>query len=90
MTMPSIDIRLDGDGALKEWEGRVLEHRTNMIMTGLRDGTASGKPTFMFALEMPGGTALVIETSALLLEASIRAFKARWGLDTNKPFDGQV
>lgn len=88
--MPSIDLRLDGDGALKEWEGRRIDHRTTMIMTGLRDGTESGKPTFMFGIELPDGSCVVVETSALLIEAGIRAFKARWGLVTTQPFEGQV
>ncbi len=90
MTMPSIDLRLDGDGALKQWEGRQIDHRTSMIMTGLPDDMSSGRPSFMFAFEMPDGSCVVVETSALLLEASIRAFKARWGLDTSRPFEGQV
>lgn len=90
MVMPSLDIRLDGDGALKAWEGRKIDHRGSMIMTGLRDGMSSGRPSFMFAFEMPDGSCVVVETSALLLETAIRSFKARWGLDTSRPFEGQV
>lgn len=90
MTMPSIDIRLDGDNAFTDWREKTPHHFTTFRMTGLRDGMASGKPSLMFATELPDGSIVVLETSALLLETSLRAFKARWGLDTSQPFEGQV
>lgn len=88
--MPSIDVRLDGDNAFADWRDKTPHHFTTFRMTGLRDGMVSGKPCFMFAAELPDGSVVVLETSAQLLEASIRAFKARWGLDTSKPFYEQV
>jgi len=90
VTMPSIDLRLAGDNAFEDWRDKSPHHFTSFRMTGLRDGMESGKPCFMFAAELPDGSFVVLETSALLLESSIRAFKARWNLDTSKPFEGQV
>lgn len=90
MTMPSLDMRLNGDGAFDDWVGKEPHHYTHFRMTGLRDGMSSGKPSLMFGVELPDGSFVVLETSGMLLEASIRAFKARWGLDTSRPFEGQV
>jgi hypothetical protein len=80
MTMPSIDIRLDGDNAFPDWAEKRIQHFTTFRMTGLRDGMASGKPSLMMGVETADGTVVVLETSYALLDNALRAFRARWGL----------
>ena len=81
----SIDLRLDGDGAFADFRGRPSEHKTTFLMTGLRDGMTSGRPLLMFAVELADGKVVYIETSLRLMETSINALKARWGMPTTPP-----
>lgn len=80
MTMGSIDIRLDSDGAFKDWVDKPAHHFTSFRMTGLKDGTQGGKPTLMFAHELEDGSVVYLETTLALIENALRAFKIRWGL----------
>jgi hypothetical protein len=81
MTMPSIDLRLDGDGAFKDLADRPREEHTSFKMTGLKRGTAAGRPTLMLACELEDGRVVFLQTTLALMENSIGALKARWEME---------
>lgn len=88
MSMGSIDLKLVGDDAFKDWATRPMVHHTSFRMTGLRDGTVEGNPVIMFGAEMPDGqTVVVFETTLRLLENCISALKARWTFEGH-PYEG--
>lgn len=80
MTMPHIDLALNGDNAWPDWADKPMQHFTAFRMTGLRDGMASGKPSFSIGVELEDGSVVILETSYTLLDNALRAFRARWGI----------
>jgi hypothetical protein len=78
MTMPSIDLRLAGEGAFADWQDKTIEKFTTFRMSGFKDGMASGNPSVCFAVELEDGRVVYLETSLMLLEAGISGLKARW------------
>ena len=58
----------------------VTEHQGELIVGGMPQGTESGKPTVMLALEQPGGHGfLVAETTLSLFLTAADVLKAKYG-----------
>jgi len=75
MSRPTIDLRLDGDGAWPDLEDRPIIHLTDIGMSGLRDGMKGGGPSIVFRLDLPDGQTVIAETSLGLLESALNALK---------------
>jgi hypothetical protein len=92
--MPSMQIILDGDGAwqdLREKEAQCQfihlgEEAPPIQVAGLAGGMQSGAPSVAFRIDLPDGTAVMVETSLALFLTAAEAFKARYG----DPREGKV
>lgn len=89
--MPSLHVLTDIEeaGGLELLKGREpgdVIHLSNDAVVeigGLRDGTASGKPSVAMAFKLPPGTGdakvVVFQTTLDLLETAVRAIRAAQG-----------
>lgn len=80
MTMPRIDLNLDGDGAWPDLAGRTdVIHLTGPIgMAAVPAGMSSGRTSVALRLGLPDGRTVVAETSLRALAAAVRAMLARY------------
>lgn len=79
--MESLTIILDlTNQGFREGEYGVTEHKGEMVIGGMPQGTEDANPTVMIGLEQPGGNGyLVAETTLALLLTAAEALKARHG-----------
>ena len=85
--MPTIVLKLNGDGAHPDLAGKIgtdqVVHLGNeappIQLSGLENGMSSGKPSVMIRLDLPDGRTVLAETSLALLLIAADAFKARFG-----------
>lgn len=83
--MPEIRIVLDpektGLGIEPDpWRARVmLPPETEVVVTGLPDGTSGGMPVVMFAMKMPSGDLVMLEMTWRLFSSVYHAFLGRFG-----------
>lgn len=76
--MPALDIILEGDGSLKDLQGRLEDGRLTKVIL-LPTGMASGKPSVSVVVETADGRAVLGQTSLALFLSAADAFKARHG-----------
>lgn len=82
----SIDLKLEGDGAFADWQGRQIMHLGNgssIRIAVLERGMSSGLPSLAIGIDLRGfdgrtGDALLIETSARLFVTVAEAIKAKF------------
>jgi hypothetical protein len=77
--VPSIDIRVDGDGQFPELEGRHVHHVQDFVVTALTGGMASGMPSVAIIIPLPDGSVVFAESSLRLLLTAADALKAKYG-----------
>lgn len=82
--MPSLGIKLDGDGAWPDLALRRddiihLANDANFEMTGLANGTSGGLPSVAFRLDLPDGRVVIAETTWRLFEMAYKAFLGKFG-----------
>lgn len=82
--MLNMRIVPEGDGQFPELreaarEGRLIESKATMTITGLAAGMASGKPSVAIIIELPDGRVLFAETSLALFLSAADALRARHG-----------
>ncbi len=76
--MPHMDIQLEGDGAFKDVDLSKMVHTTQAITVAyLENGTASGKGSVSFGIELPDGTFVIAETTAALFITAAKTIEAR-------------
>lgn len=75
---PGVTLILEGDGALKEHVGRIVESEAMPKVICLDGGMESGLPSVMLAFQLPDGTMAVCQTSARAFVAAARGITARW------------
>lgn len=54
---------------------------TELVVSGLKDGMASGSPSIMFGFKLPDGKIVIAETSWKLFAAAYAAFAGKFGLE---------
>ncbi len=64
---------------LQDGEYQVAKHEGALIVGGMPEGTDSGKPTVMVALDLEDGVFLVAETTLALFLTAADGLKARYG-----------
>jgi hypothetical protein len=80
MSMPVIDLKVDGDDAWTDTQlSEIIDCGTTIKMAGLRGGMGSGKPSVAIRLDLPDGRAAIAQTSLAMLETVTRALIARYG-----------
>jgi len=80
MSMPVIDLKLDGDAAWPDLPDReVLDCGARIGMAGLEAGMASGKTSVAVRVDLPDGRVAIVQTSLAALETAVRALVARYG-----------
>lgn len=78
--MPSIDIRLNGDGAFSDVPPEKLIHNLNPLRVScLAAGMQSGKPSVAIGVFLDDGGCVITETSLALFLAAADALRARYG-----------
>jgi hypothetical protein len=83
--MPSIDLRLVGDGAIPEMaealaKGKV-HHVESIVLSGLDAGMQSGRPSVVIAIPLPDGSWVYAQSSMRLFLACAKALEIRFGPD---------
>lgn len=59
-------------------DGRLIHHTKGFTVGGLSAGMESGRPSVMMIFDgLPKGQVLMVETSLRVLEAAVRALRAR-------------
>lgn len=78
--MPSIDIRLIGDGAFDDVPKDKLIHNLKPLrIAGLSGGMVSGKPSVAIGVFLDDGGCVLTETSLALFLSAADALKAKFG-----------
>lgn len=77
--MIGLKIILEGDGAFSDIPARKMREGNFSAITGLPDGTESGKPTICIRVDMVDGTTVLAQTTLALFLTAADAFKARYG-----------
>jgi hypothetical protein len=80
-------IILDGDGAFKEFDGRIEEAEFTHV-TALEGGMASGNPSVAVLVQTRDGRAFFAETSLRLFLTAADVFKAKYGDPREEPKGG--
>jgi len=62
----------------RDGEYKVVEHKGELAIGGMAEGTENGKPVVMIGLDM-GESVLVVQTTLALFLTAAEAFKARYG-----------
>jgi surface antigen len=80
MTIPAIDLKVEGDGAWEDLrKSGVIWCGTRIGVAALEGGMRSGRPSIAVRLELPDGKIAVAETSLRALETAVAALVARYG-----------
>lgn len=79
--MPSIDLRLDGDGAFSDVDPAKAAHTLEPLrIAGLDHGMESGNASVCIGVFLPNnGGCVLAETSLALFLTAADALKARFG-----------
>lgn len=77
MTMPSIDIRLEGDGSFQDIADKIIPCGAQLRIAYLPAGMGSGKASIAIGIPLPDGRWAFAETSYALFESTARALAAR-------------
>lgn len=81
--MPSIDLRLEGDGAIPEMaeaikKGKVHEAE-HIVLSALEGGMQSGRPSVCIAIPLKDGSWVYAQSSMRLFLACAKALETRYG-----------
>lgn len=78
--MPSIVLRLDGDGSWPDLKNKTVHHvQTDIAIVALPHGMRSGKPSVAIRVDLPNGEVVVAETSLALFLTAADGLKAKYG-----------
>jgi hypothetical protein len=85
--MPTLDLKLDGDGCWPDLgqihqAGKLLNAMGNDTVVGLAllpGGMASGEASVTIRLDLPDGRVVIAETSFALLENAVNCMRIRLG-----------
>jgi hypothetical protein len=81
--MPSIDLRLEGDGAIPEMAEAIKKNRVHnaehIVLSALEGGMQSGKPSVVIAIPLKDGSWVHAQSSLRLFLACARALEIRYG-----------
>lgn len=88
--MPSMTIKLDGDGAWPEIAearrtGKLIEVKEEIEISALPLGMVGGRTSIAFKIPLPDGRIVFAETSLRLLLLAADAFRAKYGDQLNDP-----
>lgn len=83
----TLRIILDGDGAFKEFAGRIEEAELTHV-TALEGGMASGNPSVAIIVQTPDGRVLFAETSLRLFLTAAEVFRGKYGDPREEPKGG--
>jgi hypothetical protein len=79
--MIGLKIVMEGDGAWKDLQGKEIIEGNLTSVSRMPAGTASGKSTVGFRIELPDGKVVFAQTTMMLFQAAARAFAARDQMD---------
>lgn len=82
--MESLRLILDGDGAFPDLPDREVITTNRGTMARLKAGMTSGKSSVVIRIDIDDKQTVMFQTSLALLEAGVRAFKARDEYDQGK------
>jgi hypothetical protein len=74
--MPNLKVELYGDGCWPELAEKGHQTGELVAVALLEKGTAQGRPTVTFRIELPDGGTLLVETTWRLLDFAYGAIKA--------------
>ena len=83
--MPSIDLRLTGNGpawpdlAAKEQAGKLIHVTQAIGISGIPNGMQSGAPSVAIRLDLQDGRVVLVETSLKLFLMAANGLRARFG-----------
>jgi hypothetical protein len=81
--MSSIELRLEGDGAIPEMAEAIKKKKVHevehMILSALEGGTVGGRPSVCIAIPLPDGTWVYAQASMRLFLACAAALQVRYG-----------
>lgn len=72
--IPDLEVKGFRDG-----EYKVIEHKGEVSIGGMAQGTAQGKPVVMIGLDMEEDGVVVVQTTLALFLSAADALKARYG-----------
>jgi hypothetical protein len=79
VTMPRIDLDLDGDDAWSDLDPTtVIDAGSTLRIAALGDGMASGRASIAIRIDLPGGQTVIAQTSVRALAVAVRAILARY------------
>ncbi len=76
---PVVHIKLTGDGAFPELQGKKIHHVGELTFTALPGGMESGRTSIAIIIELDDGSAVFAESSLRAFLATARAFQAKYG-----------
>lgn len=80
--MPIINLKLDGDGAWTDLQGKDYIHLTGDVpaweIVALEGGMGTGNPSLALRLDLPDGRVVVAETSVKAFLTTAAAIRARF------------
>jgi hypothetical protein len=77
--MIPLSIILDGDGCWPDLAEKEVVEADLTAVAPLEHGTALGKPTVTFRVDLPDGKVVLAQTTLSLFLSAADAFKARLG-----------
>jgi hypothetical protein len=81
--MPSINLRLEGDGGIPEMAEAIKKNKVievdEIVLSALEGGMKSGAPSVSIGIPLPDGRWVFAQTSLRLFLACAEALKIRYG-----------
>jgi hypothetical protein len=81
--MSSIELRLEGDGAIHEMGEAIKKKRVHevehMVLSALENGTVGGRPSVCIAIPLKDGSWVYAQASMRLFLVCAEALKIRYG-----------
>jgi hypothetical protein len=81
--MPSIELRLEGDGAIPEMAEAIKKKRVHkvesIVLSALEGGMQSGRPSVVIAIPLKDGSWVYAQSSMRLFLACAEALRIRYG-----------
>jgi hypothetical protein len=82
--MPNLKIIMEGDSCWSDLLEKTdvinaMGEETQVSVAALAGGMSSGKTSITFRVDLKDGRVVLFETSLALLNAAVKAFKARYG-----------
>lgn len=81
--MPTINLRLEGDGAIPEMADALKKGKVHnvesIVLSALEGGMQSGRPSVVIAIPLPDGSWVHAQSSMRLFLACAKALEIRYG-----------